>query len=127
MPPSLAELRAKVFAVVSRPRLCFEHASLAIPRRCRLNNLDLLAGNDGVGWVDNDLIVRLETGDDLYLIAEIVPRSHGSKRNFLILHNAHTQTLRAEYQRVDGNNERGRLRGNFQVAFGIRTGEQGAW
>src|ERR1700676_1375054 len=113
MPPSLAELRAKVFAVVSRPRRCMEHASLGIPRQCRLNNLDLLSGNDGIGWVDNDLIVRLEAGDDLYLIAEIVPRSHGSKCNFVILHNAHTQTLRAEYQGIHGNNECGRLSGNF--------------
>src|ERR1700675_106120 len=104
MPPSLAELRAKVFAVVSRPMRCFEHASLGISRQCRLNNLDLLSGNNGVRWVDNDLIFRLEAGHDLYLIAEIVPGSHGSKRNFVILHNAHSQTLRAEYQGIHGNN-----------------------
>src|ERR1700681_4128066 len=112
VPPSLAELRAKVFAVASRPRLCFEQPSLGIPRQCCLNNLDLLSGNDGVGWVDNDLIFRLEAGDDLYLIAEIVPRSHGRKSNFLIFHNAHTQTLRAEYQGIDRNNECGSLSGN---------------
>src|ERR1700738_1262707 len=103
VPPSLAELRAKMFAVTSRTNFCFEHASLGIPRQCCLNNLDLLSSNDGVGGVDNDLIFRLEAGDDLYLIAEIVPRSHGRKRNFLIFHNADTQTLREKYQGIDRN------------------------
>ena len=65
-----------------------EHVSLDISRQSCLNNLHLLSGNDGIGWIDNDLIVRLEAGDDFDLIAEIVPRSHGRKRDFVVLDNA---------------------------------------
>src|ERR1700730_5722859 len=122
---SPTELRATVFCAAFRLTRFLEHASLGIPRQSRLNNLHLLSGNDGIGGIDNDLVVRLEAGDDFYLIAEIVPRSHGSKCDFVILHNAYTQTLRTEYQGVDGNDKRGSLSGNFQVDFGIRTCEQG--
>jgi len=38
----------------------------------------LAVGNDRVGRVNNDLIVWLEAGDDLYLIAEIVSGSGSS-------------------------------------------------
>jgi len=81
---------ATVLAADSRARTIFEDFSLGIPRQCCLNNLDLLSGNDGVGWVDNDLIVRLEAGNDFNLIAEIVPRSDGSEHDLAVFHNADT-------------------------------------
>jgi hypothetical protein len=52
--------------------------------------LDFLPGNERVGWVDNDLIVQLESGDDLYLTAEVVPRAHGREHDLSVLYNADT-------------------------------------
>src|ERR1700730_9449257 len=121
---SPTELRATVFCAAFRLTRFLEHASLGIPRQSRLNNLHLLSGNDGIGGIDNDLVVRLEAGDDFYLIAEIVPRSHGSKCDFVILHNAYTPTLRTEYQGLNGNYECGRLCWNFQMDLRIRTSQQ---
>jgi hypothetical protein len=66
----------------------FDGVSLYIPRQGCLNNLHLLSGNDGVGRIDDDLIVRLEASNDLDLIAEIVARSYGGEHDFPVSYDA---------------------------------------
>ena len=44
--------------------------------------------NDRVGRVHDDLIVGIEAGDDLDLIAEIVPSRYCGKHDLPVLHNA---------------------------------------
>src|SRR5207244_2336970 len=75
-PLSRAEFPAKVLVAGSRTKSSSEDVSLDIPRQCCLNNLDLLPMNDRVGRVDDDLVVRLEAGDDFYCVAVIVARSY---------------------------------------------------
>src|ERR1700692_1839782 len=71
-------------------RLFLEDVSLNVSRQCCLNNLDCLSGDDGVGWIDDDLIVCLEARHNLYFISEVVPGSQGSQYNFPIFHHADT-------------------------------------
>src|SRR5208282_2570569 len=87
-PLSQAEVPASVSAAGSRIKLSFERVSLDIPRQGCLNNLHFLSGDDRVRRVENDLIIRLEAGDNLYLISEVVSGRHGREHDFVVLHNA---------------------------------------
>src|SRR6202008_117307 len=87
-PLSRAELAAKVLPEDSGLGSPFERVSLCIPRQCSLNNLDWLSVNDRVGRVEDDLIARLDAGDDLNLIAEIVPSNDWREHDLSVFHNA---------------------------------------
>jgi len=54
-------------------RIGFRGSFTWYPWQCCLNNLDFLAGNNRVGWVDDDSIICFDSRHDLYLVAEIVP------------------------------------------------------
>src|SRR5882724_323436 len=123
---SLAEFPAMVLATGSETESLCQGASLGVSWQRCLNNLHLLSGNDGVRRVDNDLIIRFEAGDDLNLIAEIVPRSHGCEHDFPVFHNAGAQTLRTEEQSIDRKQQCGSLRRDLQMDLRVRAAEQRA-
>src|SRR5208337_2884095 len=81
---------ARPFFCHSSAHSFFEASSLGISRQRCLNDLVLLPVNDGVWRVDDDLVVRLEAGDNLYRIAKIMAGSHGSEHDFPVFNNADT-------------------------------------
>src|SRR5258705_1659612 len=70
--------------------------------------------------------MRHEAGDDLDLIAEIVPWSHGRENDFPVFHNTGTQTLGTEEQSIDREQQCGSLRWNLQMDLRVGAGEERA-
>src|SRR5882724_5933381 len=123
---SLSEFPAMVLAAGSETESLCQGASLGVSWQRCLNNLHLLSGNDGVRRVDNDLIIRLEAGDDLDLIAEIVPWSHSCEHDFPVFNNAGTQALGTEKQSIDRKQQCGSLPWDLQMDLRVRATEQRA-
>src|SRR6266853_118589 len=69
-------------------RLFLEGVSLNITWQCCLNNLNCLSGNNGVGRINDDLIIRLDARCDFYRVPEIMSGDHGSEHNSSVLHYA---------------------------------------
>src|SRR5579863_6215525 len=89
-----------------------------------LRDFHLLAVYDRVRRTDDDGFLAGEAGDDFDFGSEIAAGADGDELGPVVLDGGHLQALSAENQRIHGNDERGNIRGNFQVHFGKGTGKE---